>query len=194
VSVKLKQRLDISKIKVPRMFRREAVIEDEYLLNSIRDEGLKDPIYVLEDGNSYVIVDGIRRLRCCKKLKHVSIPALVEEYSGNINSHAAFLRLVIDTKRQDLLPSQRAYYISLLTKKYDISISEISKAYGRSESALRTLMNISNCDEEIRMRIDNRTFPIVAAKLVSRLSQKGQRSMLNYFYRETGHYTGCRSF
>jgi ParB/RepB/Spo0J family partition protein len=185
VSVKLHPRLKVNQIKVPRTFKREAVVEDEYLLNSIRDEGLKDPIYVLKDGTSYVIVDGIRRLRCCKKLKHATIPALAEKYAnqmGSANAYAAFLRLIIDTKRQDLLPSQRAYYINLLTKKYDIPISEISKAYGRSESALRVLMNISSCDEEIRMRIDNRTFPIVAAKLASKLSRKGQRSMLHYFY------------
>ncbi len=185
--MKFKKRVGVGDISVPRSYKRGVALEDDYLSASIQNEGLKDPIYVLENDKKLILVDGLRRLRCCKKIGMKTVPALVEKYrsSGDFPtplSYAVFLRLTIDTKRQDLLPSQRAYYINLLTRKYGIPLAEISGAYGCSESALRGLLSVADCSEEIRMLIDNKTFPVTAGKQLSTLSKKGQLSIVHYFY------------
>jgi ParB family chromosome partitioning protein len=53
--------------------------EMEQLLDSINRHGVQVPISVYRDGSRYVLIDGERRWRCCVKLNHKTIPALVQE-------------------------------------------------------------------------------------------------------------------
>src|SRR4051794_17234675 len=48
------------------------------LLDSIRVYGVQVPISVYKEGGRYILIDGERRWRCCKKLNKKSIPALVQ--------------------------------------------------------------------------------------------------------------------
>lgn len=58
------------------LFRPE---EMEQLLDSINRLGVQVPISVYQDRKRYVLIDGERRWRCCIKLSHRTIPALVQE-------------------------------------------------------------------------------------------------------------------
>lgn len=61
----------------PRLFFRPQ--EMEKLLDSISRLGVQVPIAVYQDGDRYVLIDGERRWRCCLKLNHKTIPALIQE-------------------------------------------------------------------------------------------------------------------
>jgi ParB family chromosome partitioning protein len=50
----------------------------EWLCASIRSQGQQEPILVVRSGRGYRIVDGEKRWRACKKLKHRTIKVVVE--------------------------------------------------------------------------------------------------------------------
>jgi ParB-like chromosome segregation protein Spo0J len=66
--------LDVATIYVPakrrRMLKAATVAA---LAESILEEGLKAPILVREDGERYVLVEGLHRLEACKALGEATI-------------------------------------------------------------------------------------------------------------------------
>ena len=181
------QDVPVKKIKIPKEFKRSINRgADDLLINSINNEGVKTPIYVLSTGGEYYLVDGLRRVRCCKQLTLAKIPAIVEKYTGKDPlGHASYLRLMLDTQRQDLLPSQRAYYINLLMTKYGISLADIADAYGTTEQTMKKWLSVADCAQEIRMLIDNKKFPLSATRLIHKLSKKGQMALIRHFMGRT---------
>ncbi len=61
----------------PRIHFRQKEMNE--LLESIAIHGVQVPVSVYEDRGSFVLIDGERRWRCCRKLNLVSIPALIQE-------------------------------------------------------------------------------------------------------------------
>lgn len=72
------EEIDISRIKVGKRIRRE-LGDIETLAKSIREIGLLNPITVREDGSSYRLLAGFRRLKACKSLGWEKIPSQVLE-------------------------------------------------------------------------------------------------------------------
>lgn len=60
--------------------------EQQRLLESIRELGVLNPVYLFRDGDDFYIADGVERIRACQKLGLVNIPAFVlEEERANDN-------------------------------------------------------------------------------------------------------------
>src|SRR5437879_13913268 len=60
----------------PRLVFRPGELEE--LTESIRRYGVQFPITVYKEQNQYVLIDGERRWRCCRKINKKTIPALVQ--------------------------------------------------------------------------------------------------------------------
>ena len=57
---------------------------EKELLESIKDQGILEPLVVQRDGDSYVILSGTRRLRCAKALGMKRVPCIVTEVKNPI--------------------------------------------------------------------------------------------------------------
>ena len=84
----------------PNQPRRDFPKEElEQLAESIRQNGLLQPIVVRRDRDGYVLVAGERRWRACKMAGLRTIPAIVQDYSA---SEGAVLALIENMQRSDL--------------------------------------------------------------------------------------------
>lgn len=180
--------INTKQLSILSKYRRVKSDEDKVLYNSIKSEGLKDPILVVYDTKKkkYIVIDGVRRLVVLRKLKYKSVSCIVdkgykESEWDSFEAYRDFLRISIDSKRQDLLPSQRAYYIDLLTKKYDIEYDEIAKACGVSQKQLQSWLKVADCSQEIKLWIDSRKIPVSAVNELRRLTKEGEKKFLNNF-------------
>lgn len=61
----------------PRIVFRQT--ELDHLLDSIQRYGVQVPVSVFRHGKRFVLIDGERRWRCCRKLNLATIPALVQD-------------------------------------------------------------------------------------------------------------------
>jgi ParB/RepB/Spo0J family partition protein len=167
--------IDIGLVRIPRKHQR-IDRNNATLLSSIKSEGMKEAITVVPNGDEYILADGGRRTQVAKKLGFTKVKAIVRRPVANMKAeaYASFLRLTINHHRSDFYPSQRAHYLKILNKKYDVSVADIAKACGVTENSARGWMAVSDCNEEIQMFIDDGKFPVDSGRFLRTLKPRGQ--------------------
>ena len=125
-------------------FDKEAL---EELSNSIRENGLLQPILVREYGDGrYQIIAGERRFRACKLAGLTEIPAIVLDRDDRA---AAQIALIENIQREDLNPLEEALAYKSLKDEYDMTQEELSEKVGKSRSAIANSIRLLDLPEEI---------------------------------------------
>ncbi len=120
----------------------------EELSDSIRENGLLQPILVREYGDAgrYQIIAGERRFRACKLAGLTEIPAIVLERDDRA---AAQIALIENIQREDLNPLEEALAYKSLKEEYDMTQEELSERIGKSRSAIANSIRLLDLPEEI---------------------------------------------
>ena len=126
-------------------FDKEAL---EELCNSIKENGLLQPILVREYGDAgrYQIIAGERRFRACKLAGLTEIPAIVLNRDDRA---AAQIALIENIQREDLNPLEEALAYKSLKEEYNMTQEELSERIGKSRSAIANSMRLLDLPEEI---------------------------------------------
>ena len=125
-------------------FDREAL---EELANSIKEQGLLQPILVREYGDGrYQIIAGERRFRACKLAEISEIPAIILDKS---DKEVAEIALIENIQREDLNPIEEAAAFKALINEYNLTQEELSERIGKSRSAIANSMRLLDLPEEI---------------------------------------------
>ena len=125
-------------------FDKEAL---EELANSIRENGLLQPILVREYGEGrYQIIAGERRFRASKLIGLTEIPAIVLDKSDRA---VAEIALIENIQREDLNPVEEAMAYRSLAREYEMTQEELSEKIGKSRSAIANTMRLLDLPEEI---------------------------------------------
>lgn len=85
----------------PRLYFRQGELDQ--LLESIRLYGVQVPISVYKEGGRYVLIDGERRWRCCRKLNRPTIPALVQSKPSALENMLLMFNIHSLREQWDLL-------------------------------------------------------------------------------------------
>jgi ParB family chromosome partitioning protein len=102
----------------PYQARREIAPEQlAELAESIRSEGLLQPIVVRRHGEKFQLIAGERRWRAFQQLKIKSIPARVVEAS---DASAASIGLIENLQREGLNPIEEALGFASLVRDFDL--------------------------------------------------------------------------
>lgn len=117
------------------------------LADSIRQHGLIQPILVRSTSTGYQIVAGERRWRACRMLGMSEIPAVVKEFS---DSETAQIALIENIQREDLNPIEEAAAYKELMENYNMTQEELSKAVGKSRSAIANAVRLLNMPEKVQ--------------------------------------------
>lgn len=110
------------------------------LASSIESIGLLQPIVVREDGESYVLVAGERRLRAMKSLSRVSIAAVIRAETDDATNLAE--ALVENVQREDLNPLEQAAAYQELLEEYGKTHEEVAESVGKSRSAISNTLRL----------------------------------------------------
>lgn len=88
-------------------FKERNEIEQEELLESIKENGLLEPIIVRSfSAGTYEIISGHRRVSACKELGINTVPAIVREMTKD---EAVIAMVDSNLQRENLLPSEKAF-------------------------------------------------------------------------------------
>lgn len=99
------------------------------LVNSIREQGILEPIVVAKTPAGYQIVAGERRWRAARILGLGKVPVIVRETTpqGMLE-----MSIVENVQREDLNPIERAQAYKRLIDEFNISVTEVAKRVGKS--------------------------------------------------------------
>ena len=107
--------------------------ELEQLAESIRQNGVLQPIIVRRDRDRYVLVAGERRWRASQMAGMKTIPAIVQELS---QKDSAVMALIENLQRSDLNFFEEAAAIYSLMQEKSVTQEEAARRLGMSQPAL----------------------------------------------------------
>ena len=118
----------------------------EELAESIKQNGVIQPILVVKDENGYTIIAGERRWRAAKMANLKTIPAIIKDYTDSKKKQVA---LIENIQREDLNVVEVARAIKELMDIDGYSQSEISKITGKNLSTVSNLMRLLKLQDKI---------------------------------------------
>lgn len=99
------------------------------LVNSIREQGILEPIVVADTPAGYQIIAGERRWRSAKILGLQTVPVVVKRVNPQIMLE---MSIVENVQREDLNPLERAQAYKRLIDEFGLSVTEVAKRVGKS--------------------------------------------------------------
>ena len=119
------------------------------LAQSIRENGLLQPISVRRVEGGYELVAGERRLRACKLAKMHTIPAILCDYP---DERTAALGLLENLQREDLTPFEQAQGLRDVIVLWDCTQAEAAKRLGMAQPTLANKLRL------LQLTADQRQF------------------------------------
>ena len=99
------------------------------LVNSIREQGILEPIVVADTPAGYQIIAGERRWRASKILGLTNVPVVIKTVTPQTMLE---MSIVENVQREDLNPVERAQAYKRLIDDFGISVTEVAKRVGKS--------------------------------------------------------------
>lgn len=123
------------------------------LAESIRENGLLQPLTVRKNGKCYELIAGERRLRALKLLERKTAPCIVVNVD---EQRSAVLAIIENIQRENLNIFEEARAIQTLIEKWGVSQSQAAKRLGLSQSAVANKMRILRLsDGEQKIILEN---------------------------------------
>src|SRR6185436_70991 len=130
--------IDPNPVQPRRVFEPERMQE---LANSIRANGIIQPIVVRPSGGRYQLVAGERRWRAAKLAGLEMVPVVIQEIPDN---RLLEITLVENIQREDLNPIETALAFDRLAKELNLSHEQIGSGPARIAAPLRTCCGSSS--------------------------------------------------
>lgn len=118
----------------------------EELTDSIRENGVIQPILVVKDSNGYTIVAGERRWRAAKAAGLETIPAIIKDYTDNKKKQVA---LIENIQREDLNVVEVAQAIKELMEIEGYTNTDVAKITGKNISTISNLIRLLKLPDEV---------------------------------------------
>ncbi len=146
------------------------------LANSIRSQGLIQPIVVRKAANRYELIAGERRWRAAQKAGLEDIPAVIKEVN---DESAAAMALIENLQREDLNPIEEAFAISNLTKQFDWTHQEVADVLGKARATVSNMLRLLELPNEVRelMKQEKLTMGHARALLSLPANQQSQMAL-----------------
>jgi len=146
-------RIDPSPHQPRHYFAEEALAE---LAQSIKENGLLQPLTVRQVNGRYELVAGERRLRAVKILHWEKVPALVETLD---EGQAHLLTVVENLQRADLTPLEEANGFQEFRRR-GVSEEQIARKLGKGLPYIQLRLGILDLHPNIQQGIDKGALPV----------------------------------
>ena len=146
------------------------------LAESIKNDGLLQPIVVTEDIDGYVLIAGERRFRASKLAKLKEIRAIV------LNSDEQKMRqfaLIENIQREELNAIELADAYSELLKLHDITHEELATTIHKSRTHITNTLRLLQLSSKTQKALLEKKVTAGHAKILVGLSDKEQQVVIN---------------
>src|SRR5271157_3504705 len=156
--------------------RREIASEQlAELAESIRSEGLLQPIVVRRHGDKFQLIAGERRWRAFQLLKIRTIPARVVDAS---DASSASIGLIENLQREGLNPIEEAQGFASLVRDFDLTQETAAERVGKSRASVANSLRLLALDAEIQGFIAKNLLSVGHAKALLAIEDAARRTVL----------------
>lgn len=134
----------------PRKLFKEAELSE--LSDSIKQNGILQPLLVRKKGTKYEIVAGERRYQAAKLAGLEQVPVIIKDIS---DAEVFKLALIENLQRADLSPLEEARGYKQLIKERSLTQDEVAKLVSKSRSAVTNTLRLLDLPEEVQQFVED---------------------------------------
>jgi ParB/RepB/Spo0J family partition protein len=143
------------------------------LAQSIKENGVLEPIIVRPNSNGFQIVAGERRYRASKIANLVTIPAVVREVA---DEDILKLQIIENVQREGVQFMEEAYAIKKLRDDCTLDVAEIAKSVGKSDAYVYYMLKLTAMSDDARVIAEKGWIGKGAAWQIAKLKSPEQQT------------------
>ncbi len=144
------------------------------LADSIRSEGLLQPIVVRRTERGYQLIAGERRWQACRSLEMSTIQARVVEAN---DSSAAVISLIENLQREDLNPVDEASGYASLIRDFDLTQEAVAERVGKSRASVANSLRLLQLERETQGFLAKGLISVGHAKVLLGIGRSEQQNI-----------------
>jgi ParB family chromosome partitioning protein len=166
--------LDIGRIDPaegqPRSSFKESALEE--LAQSIRHNGIIQPLVVRRRGDRFQIIAGERRWRAAQKAGLHTVPCIVKEVSDD---NTLEISLIENIQREELNPIEEANAYKKLLDRGELTQEEVSQRVGKTRSSITNALRLLKLPVEIQKLVEDERLSMGHARALLSLDSVEQQ-------------------
>jgi ParB family chromosome partitioning protein len=164
-------RIRPSPLQPRKAFSEEALRE---LADSIREQGVVQPLIVRVKGDHYELIAGERRWRAAQLSGLSEVPVLVREAD---DAAALELALIENLQREDLNPIEEAQGYQQLVDQFQLRQDDVAAKVGRSRAAVANSLRLLKLSPEVQAYVRNGRLSTGHAKVILALVRPDEQTL-----------------
>jgi ParB family chromosome partitioning protein len=147
--------VDVDRIS-PNTLQPRGVMDDDRLnelAQSIRANGIIQPIVVRRAGDRFEIIAGERRWRAARKAGLVRVPVVVRDVAAGQEQSVLEMALIENIQRENLNPIDEALAYRRLSDEFRLTQDDIATAVGKDRATVANFLRLLKLPDEIRQEV-----------------------------------------
>jgi len=144
------------------------------LADSIREQGIVQPLIVREKGGHLELIAGERRWRAAQLLSLAEVPVIVREADDRA---VLELALIENLQRENLNPIEEAQGYSQLIGEFQLKQEEVATKVGKSRAAVANALRLLKLAPEVQAYIRDGRLSVGHAKVILGLAGEKQQKL-----------------
>ncbi len=166
--------IDINDIKPNSAQPRKNFDEEKLaeLANSIRANGVIQPLIVRESAAGYELVAGERRWRASRQAGLRTVPCILRNFDDRQN---AIVAIIENMQREDLDPIEEALGLKSMTEKYGFTQEQVSASLGRSRTYITNSIRLLKLPPEIQQYVSSGQMSAAHGRTIINIPDKAKQ-------------------
>src|SRR5262245_23949608 len=147
--------VDIDRL-TPNDFQPRVVVDDarlQDLAQSIKSNGVIQPIVVRRQGDHFQIIAGERRWRAAKLAGLMRVPVVIKEVASGQEQSLLEMALIENIQREDLNPIDEALAYRRLAEEFQLTQEAIAGAVGKDRTTVANTVRLLKLPQEVRSEV-----------------------------------------
>lgn len=145
------------------------------LAQSIRENGIIQPLVVRRQGDAYQLVAGERRLRAARMAGLHEVPVVVQEFADD---RLMEITLIENIQREDLNPIEVAHAFERLHREFRLSHEQIAQRTGKDRSTVTNMLRLLRLPLEVQQLVAENRLSMGHARALLALESAEQQVAL----------------
>ena len=159
--------------KQPRVRMDDAKLDE--LAQSIRENGVLQPILVQRIGDLYRIIAGERRWRAAQRAGLLKVPVIIRDVPIDSDRQLLQLALIENIQRENLNPVDEAAAYHRLADEFGLTHDQIAAAVGKDRASVANTVRLLKLPEEVRAEVASGRLSMGHARALLSLTSEAEQ-------------------
>ena len=162
----------------PNRFQPRVQMDDarlDELAESIRSNGIIQPIVVRRDGDRFQIIAGERRWRAAQKAGLARVPIVVRDVAPGQEQSLLEMALIENIQRENLNPIDEALAYRRLIDQFHLTQEQIAASVGKDRASVANFLRLLKLPDEVRAEVAAGTLSMGHARALITLPNEGEQ-------------------